>query len=79
MDADDGALLGLAHARFLKREEGRKALRRGLPTSAKESQRWLDGANDAALACMSAREITIIADRESDIYAAFALRPAGAQ
>jgi len=78
VDADDGALLGLAHARFLKREEGRKALRRGLPTSAKESQRWLDGANDAALACMSAREITIIADRESDIYAAFALRPAGA-
>ena len=78
VDADDGTLLGLAHARFLKREEGRKAQRRALPTAAKESQRWLEGANDAARACRSAREITIVADRESDIYAAFAQRPAPA-
>jgi hypothetical protein len=78
VDADDGAILGLAHAQFLKREEGRKAQRRGLPTAAKESQRWLDGADHAARACTAARQMTIIADRESDIYAAFALRPAGA-
>lgn len=77
-DADDGAILGLAHAQFLKREAGRKALRRNLPTAAKESQRWLDGADHAARACVTARQLTIIADRESDIYAAFALRPAGA-
>jgi hypothetical protein len=69
VDADDGTLLGLAHARFLKREEGRKAQRRGLRTFAKESRRWLDGANEAARACENAREITIVADRESDIYA----------
>ncbi|MGP0058375.1 MAG: IS4 family transposase [Beijerinckiaceae bacterium] len=78
VDADDGAILGLAHAQFLKREEGRKAQRRGLPTAAKESQRWLDGADHAARACTVARQMTIIADRESDIYAAFALRPTGA-
>jgi hypothetical protein len=78
VDADDGALLGLCHAQFLKREEGRKAERRGLPTSAKESQRWLDGADAAAKACAGARQITVIADRESDIYAAFARRPPGA-
>ncbi|ARN83581.1 transposase [Methylocystis bryophila] len=78
VDADDGTLLGLAHARFLKREEGRKGQRRALPTVAKESQRWLEGADDAARACRSAREITIVADRESDIYAAFAQRPAQA-
>ncbi len=78
VDADDGAILGLAHAQFLKREEGRKAQRRGLPTAAKESQRWLDGADQAARACTLARQMTIIADRESDIYAAFALRPPGA-
>jgi hypothetical protein len=78
VDADDGAILGLAHAQFLKREEGRKGQRRALPTSAKESQRWLDGADGAAQACARARQLTIIADRESDIYAAFARRPAGA-
>jgi hypothetical protein len=78
VDADDGALLGLCHAQFLKREEGRKAERRGLPASAKESQRWLDGADAAAKACAGARQITVIADRESDIYAAFARRPPGA-
>lgn len=78
IDADDGALLGLCHAQLLKREEGRKAQRRGLPTSAKESQRWLDGAGAAARACAGARQITIVADRESDIYAAFARRPPAA-
>jgi hypothetical protein len=78
VDADDGAILGLAHAQFLKREEGRKAQRRGLPTAAKESQRWLDGADGAARACAAARQMTLISDRESDIYAAFAQRPAGA-
>ena len=38
VDAEDGTL-GLAHTRFLKREEGRKAQRRALPTAAKESRR----------------------------------------
>jgi Transposase DDE domain len=78
VDADDGAILGLAHAQFLKREAGRKALRRHLPTAGKESQRWLDGADHAARACAAARQLTIVADRESDIYAAFARCPAGA-
>ena len=79
VDADDGAILGLAHGQFLKREEGRKAQRRDLPTSQKESQRWLDGADAAARACAQARQLTLISDREADIYAAFARRPAAAQ
>jgi len=78
VDGEDGAILGLADARILKRDAGRKDARRTLPTPAKESQRWLDGANAAAQACADAREVTLIADRESDIYAAFALRPPGA-
>ena len=75
LDAEDGAILGLAHAQFLRRESGRKADRRKRPTKDKESQRWLDGANAAARVCAGAREITVVADRESDIYAAFAQRP----
>lgn len=33
VDADDGAILGLVHAQFLKRETGRKLMRRKLPTA----------------------------------------------
>ena len=78
VDADDGALLGLAHGRFLNREDGRKEKRRALPIEGKESHRWLEGADDAARACAGARAITTISDRESDIYVAFARRPARA-
>jgi Transposase DDE domain len=75
VDADDGAILGLGHAEFLKRESGIRALRRGKPTAEKQSQRWIDGADAVARACRDARQVTLIADRESDIYAAFARRP----
>jgi Transposase DDE domain len=78
VDAEDGALLGLAHARFLKRDEGRKGQRRNLPTAAKESQRWIDGADATARACAGGRQLTLISDRENDIYAAFAQCPDGA-
>ena len=77
LDADDGAILGLADATVLQRDKGRKDARRTLPVEQKESQRWLNSANAAAKACAKARQVTVIADRESDIYAAFALRPAG--
>src|SRR5439155_20993017 len=77
VDADEGAILGLAHAHFLSRGQGKAGLRRDLPVLAKESQRWLDGARRAAQVCASAAELTVIADRESDIYAAFADCPPG--
>jgi Transposase DDE domain len=76
LDADDGAILGLIHARFLNRDSGRKALRRSAPIEDKESHRWLEGANQAAQVCAQAHRITVIADRESDIFEAFAQRPA---
>ena len=77
VDAADGALLGLVHAALLSRTEGQKASRRQRPVAAKESQRWLDGAEAAARVCAEAAQVTVIADRESDIFAAFARRPAG--
>jgi hypothetical protein len=77
VDAKDGALLGLVYATFLTREHGRRATRTRRPIKDKESQRWLDGAEAAALVCAKARRITMIADRESDIYEAFACRPEG--
>jgi hypothetical protein len=70
VDADEGALLGLAHAEFLSRDKGLKASRQSKSVKDKQSQRWLDGADQAA-------RVTVIADRESDIYAAFAGCPTG--
>jgi hypothetical protein len=77
VDAAEGALLGLVHGELLRRRGGRKAARRTTPFAEKESRRWLDGANAAAmLAAAGAAEVTVIADREGDIYEEFAFRPA---
>ena len=77
VDASDGALLGLVDAGFLSRSAGRKGQRRSLPIQEKESWRWLKGAEQAAKVCALAGEVTVIADRESDIFEAFALKPGG--
>jgi hypothetical protein len=76
-DLASGAILGLAAAAYLSRAAGKAAGRRRLPVACKESQRWLDGAEAAARVCAQARSVTLVADRESDIYAAFARRPDG--
>lgn len=77
VDADDGAVLGLTHASFLDREQGKRSSRRQKAVTDKESQRWLDGARKAAETGAAAIQVTVVADRESDIFAAFALRPDG--
>jgi hypothetical protein len=77
LDEADGAILGLVDGGFLRRSSGKKADRRALPIEEKESFRWLEGAEQAASVCAGAGRITIVADRESDIYEAFALRPPG--
>ena len=77
VDADEGAILGLAHASFLNRTKGSKGARKSKPVKDKESQRWLDGADQASRVCASASQVTVVADRESDIFAAFASCPSG--
>ena len=77
VDAESGAILGLAHGCFLSRTEGRKAGRRSRPAKDKESGRWIEGAERSASVCASAARITHIADREADIFALFARRPEG--
>lgn len=76
LDAQEDAILGVVDARFLSREAGRKVARKSLPIEEKESFRWLESADQAASVCAGAQRITVIADREGDIYEAFALRPA---
>ena len=75
LDAQDGAILGLIGGCFLERKGGRRAARRSVPIEEKESFRWLEGADHASSVCAGAASVTVIADRESDIFEAFALRP----
>jgi hypothetical protein len=77
VDADDGGLLGLVEAVFLNHVGGKKRLRAKRPFAEKESCRWLDATKTAAsLVAAGAACVTVIADREGDIYEEFACRPA---
>jgi len=77
VDAADGTLLGLVHATFLRRTGGSRAQRNNRRFEAKESRRWLDATHEAAaLADAGASCVTVITDREGDIYEMFACRPA---
>jgi hypothetical protein len=76
IDAMDGAVLGLAHAEFLYRADGMKAERKTRGFEEKESFRRLNATRSAAaLAEGGAACVTIVADRECDIYEEFALKP----
>jgi hypothetical protein len=81
VDADDGAILGLADACFVTREAGRDqvaaaARRKVTAFEDKQSARWLAGACAAASVGSAATSVTVIADRESDIFDLFEQRPA---
>jgi hypothetical protein len=80
VDAETGAVLGLVHADFFARQGGVRDRRKQRGFEEKASRRWLEGARAAApLRAAGALEVTVIADREGDIYELFALRPAGTQ
>ena len=78
VDAEDEALLGVAGAQVWTREEEPTPMHNDIPYDEKESRRWLTGAEMAAehLAPVAA-QVVMVSDRESDIYCAFARRPAG--
>jgi hypothetical protein len=76
VDAVSGALLGPVDVTVRNRTGGKVTPRRERQTAEKESQRWLDGMFSAARVLHEAARITVVADRESDIYEEFARRPA---
>ena len=80
VEAESGALLGLVQGEILSRQGGLKASRKARAFEEKQSRRWLRGAEAAAeLLAAGAAQVTVVADRESDIYEVFALRPAGVE
>jgi Transposase DDE domain len=76
LEAGTGALLGLVDAQVWNRDEGAVSPRRSRATADKESRRWLDTTARASKMLAAANSITVVSDRESDIYEHFACRPA---
>ncbi len=75
IDASDGYCLGLAHLHHWIRTEKSETPYPQLPIEEKESYRWLETA-EAGKRCLSeAKMVTIVADRESDIYEEWARLP----
>ncbi|HMK88955.1 MAG TPA: IS4 family transposase [Methylocystis sp.] len=80
VDAHAGTMLGLVDTIFLTRQGGERGKRKQKAFEEKDSRRWLDGARAAsALAEAGAACVTVIEDREGDIYECFALKPANVE
>lgn len=75
VDAAHGGVIGLVGAQVLNRTDAPVADRKGRVADQKESRRWLAGAETAGAVLADAAMITVVGDRESDIYDQFARRP----
>jgi hypothetical protein len=75
VDAESGGLLGLAGGKVWTRRGDSTVPHGQRRLSEKESGRWIDTAAAAKQTLAEARLITIVGDRESDIYAHWALTP----
>ena len=75
IDATDGTCLGLAHVHHWLRTKKASPNYRSLPIEDKESYRWLDVAAAGKICLSAAAMVTIVADRESDIYEEWARLP----
>jgi Transposase DDE domain len=80
VDAADGALLGLVHAEFLRRDGTARPHCNNRPLAEKDSRRWITATQKASgLIEAGALLATVVADREGDIYEEFACRPRGVE
>jgi Transposase DDE domain len=80
VDANEGTVLGLIDNVFLSRHGGERASRKERDFTEKDSRRWLDGAERAnALADAGAACVTVVEDREGDVYECFAFKPANVE
>jgi hypothetical protein len=68
VDAESQACLGIAHQQAWVRGEKAQHQRERRPIEEKESIRWLRGAQAARDILGQAAMVTVVADRESDIY-----------
>lgn len=72
VDADDGTCLGLLSGQVWTREGRRTTSHDERELSDKESQRWISSAVAAGPLLTKAAAVTVLGDRESDIFALYA-------
>jgi hypothetical protein len=72
VDADDGACLGLLSGQIWTRKGRRTTSHDDRELSDKESQRWISTAVAATPLLTKALAVTVLGDRESDIFALYA-------
>ncbi|HEX2363722.1 MAG TPA: IS4 family transposase [Bradyrhizobium sp.] len=75
IDVESEAVVGLVDAEIWTRSAGRVTDRRSRAIDAKESARWLSGCQAVASVLSEAAQVTMVSDRESDIYLLFARKP----
>jgi hypothetical protein len=75
IDAESEQCLGLVSAQVRRRLEGKAANYKSLPIEKKESHRWIKGGEEAKAALTRASKLTILDDREGDIYEKWARLP----
>lgn len=68
VDAASGQCLGLIDAQVWRRTKSKAANYKALPIERKESFRWLMGGSQAKAVLAQAAMVTVIDDREADIY-----------
>jgi hypothetical protein len=76
VDAEGGGVIGLVNCTVLNRTAGKVADHKTRAADEKEARRWLHGAEIAGDRLDQAAMITMVGDRESDIYDLFARCPA---
>ena len=76
VDRDDEAVVGLLDAAIWTRRAGKPVARRKRRLADKKSQRWLTATQAVAERAGGASQVIAVGDRESDIFALFARRPA---
>jgi Transposase DDE domain len=76
VDAADGGMIGLVGAQIMNRTGEKADASKPRAIEDKESYRWLLATEEASDVLASAACITMVGDRESDIYEQFATRPA---
>ena len=76
IDVEADAVVGLVDAAIWTRSKARAEARRSRRFEDKESARWLAGCEAAAAVLGEAVSVTMVADRECDIYPLFARKPA---
>jgi DDE family transposase len=75
VDAGNGECLGLVDAQVWQRTKAKAADYKKLPIEEKESYRWLHGADQAKAVLAEASLVTVVDDREGDIYEKWARLP----